>query len=136
MLEKLRTKLDSKHKLQQELGSLCVIALKRAFAHPHIRVDEAGTFDDLFIDELHKAAKRRYADEKTFRALARLCYMALITEGLKDEKLKYWYGGVSEKKKFEPWQLECTCEHFGDDHDGLGPCDNCQCQKFREKSKC
>lgn len=77
MLEKLRTKLDSKHKLQ-----------------------------------------------------------ALITEGLKDEKLKYWYGEISEKKKFEPWQLECTCEHFGDDHDGLGPCDNCQCQKFREKSKC
>ena len=86
------TRRHAEQQLVQEFGRLCVTALRRAFAHPTIKLDEAGTFDDLILNELHRAAKRRYANEKTFRAWARLCYLALTTDGLDPENVKDWHG--------------------------------------------
>ena len=80
-------------RLALELGRPAVTALNRAFSHPYIKLDEAGTFDDLVLDELTKAFRRRYANAKTFRALARLIYIARITDGLDPTKIREQYGG-------------------------------------------
>lgn len=38
------------------------------------------------------------------------------------------------REKIEPWQIECVCGCFGDDHTKYG-CDNCEdCHRFKERT--